>query len=271
MNDALDTQRLASIPARIPAVRRVVTREETGSTNDDARQLGAEGAPSFTIVIAGRQLSGRGRLGRTWYSPPGLGVYVSVLLHPRRPACEVARWTLAAAAAAAEACSETGARGLAIKWPNDLLASGRKVAGILAEMRTSGCGSQELVVGAGFNLFHASEDFPEELRARAGSLRSAGARPGISREELVEAWLARFCDLAERLERGDWDHVAARWSAWARGAVGEAVRVLPGAPGAVARTGVTRGLDPSGALRVEIAGGETIAVRLAESVQALEG
>jgi BirA family biotin operon repressor/biotin-[acetyl-CoA-carboxylase] ligase len=251
-------------------VRLVVTCEETGSTNDDARRLGMDGAPSFTVVIAGRQRTGRGRLGRVWYSPAGLGVYVSVLLHPRRPASEVARWTLAAAAAAAEACAATGARGLAIKWPNDLLASGLKVAGILAEMRTGGSGSQELVVGAGFNVFHAAEDFPLDLRASAGSLRQAGARLDLTREDLVEAWLARFCDLAARLQQGDWDHVAARWGAWARGAVGASVRVLPDAAGDGARTGVTRGLDPSGALRVEIAGGETIAVRLAESVRALE-
>jgi BirA family biotin operon repressor/biotin-[acetyl-CoA-carboxylase] ligase len=232
----------------LPFVSRVVRLERTGSTNDDLRSLAAAGAPEGTVVIAREQDAGRGRLGRAWHSPPGLGLYLSVLLRPRRPVAEAPRWALAAAAAGAEACEDLGVPGVEVKWPNDLLLDDRKLAGFLAETRTLPDGSTELVLGAGFNVAHREEDFPPELRPIATSLAIArgGVSPGL--EATAEAFLSRLSSCAPVLAEGRFDEIAARWSARAPRATGARVRVRDAHGDYEA---VTRGLAPDGALRVE--------------------
>lgn len=232
----------------VPFVARVVRLERTGSTNDDLRRLAGEGAPEGTVVVAGAQDAGRGRLGRAWHSPPGAGLYLSVLLRPRRSAAEAPRWALAAAAAGAEACEDLGVPGVEVKWPNDLLWGDRKLAGFLAEMRTLPDGSAELVLGAGFNVAHCEEDFPPELRPFATSLALARGGEAPDRERVAEAFLARLASFAPALAAGSFDEVAARWSARAPRASGARVRVKD-ARGEYEAT--TRGLAPDGALCVE--------------------
>jgi BirA family biotin operon repressor/biotin-[acetyl-CoA-carboxylase] ligase len=131
---------------------------ETTSTNDRARALAAAGAPHGTLVTAGAQTAGRGRQGRTWSAPPGRALLMSLVL--RAPGRML---PLAAAVAVAEAAGPEAA----IKWPNDVLLDGRKVAGILAEARPQ---DGWAVLGIGLNVAVRPEDLPEDLRATAGSL-----------------------------------------------------------------------------------------------------
>lgn len=146
-----------------------------GSTNDEAARLARAGAPEGTVVLAAEQEQGRGRLGHSWYSPPGENLYLSLLLRPPLPPSRAPLLTLLCGVALCEVVTaEVGDRGAAeLKWPNDLLLScgggpPRKVAGVLTEMVTSGARLDFVVVGIGVNL--GSRAFPEELADRATSL-----------------------------------------------------------------------------------------------------
>lgn len=266
----LDPARLLDRLAGEPLVRDIVLLESTGSTNDDARRLAADGAAEGLVVVAGRQTGGRGRLGRAWHSPPGVGLYLSIVLRPARPSSESTRWAIAAAAAACAACRALGAPAATVKWPNDVLASGRKLAGILVEARTAGASLADLVVGIGLNVSHAERDFPPDLRIPATSLRiESGASVGL--ERAAAEWLRRFGPLHRMLAAAQWDPVADAWLALAPAARGARVRfAAPGAAGSDLERGVTDGLDPSGALRIRRDDGSFSLVRDAESVVAWE-
>jgi BirA family biotin operon repressor/biotin-[acetyl-CoA-carboxylase] ligase len=159
----------------------------TDSTNTRARELAARGAPHGTVVTAGEQSAGRGRQGRTWTAPPGRALLCSVLLRdpPRL-------LPLAAGVAVAEVAGKEAR----LKWPNDVLVAGRKVAGILVEGRPQ---EQWAVVGIGLNVALRAEDFPAELRDRAGSL-------GLSAESIGPT-LARLMDLLATWIAADEDTV----------------------------------------------------------------
>jgi BirA family transcriptional regulator, biotin operon repressor / biotin---[acetyl-CoA-carboxylase] ligase len=151
---------------------------ETTSTNDRARALAAAGAPHGTLVTAGAQTAGRGRQGRTWSAPQGRSLLMSLVL--RRPDRML---PLAAAVAVADAAGPEAA----IKWPNDVLLDGRKVAGILAEARPQ---DGWAVLGIGLNVAVRPDDLPEDLRATAGTL-------GLAPRD-VEPVLARLLGALER-------------------------------------------------------------------------
>lgn len=265
----IDLSRLRDRLNGVTFVRRLVVLERVESTNDEARRLAAEGAPAGTVVLAETQTAGRGRLGRTWYSPPADGLYLSVLLRPARPAGEMGRWSIMAAAAACLACREAGGSEIAVEWPNDVVWRGLKVAGTLVESRATGAVAGDLVIGTGFNVGQRAEQFPEELRGRAASLRMAGDGAPVERESLAAAYLRRLGALSAELERGSWESVLASWLPLAPNAAGRRVRVVPG-EGGDAFTGTTRGLDASGALRVERDDGPIETVRVADAVLDLE-
>lgn len=249
---------LAAALAAIPLVRRVVLHDATDSTNDDARRLAQEGAPDGTVVVARSQRAGRGRLGRSWHSPAGTGLYLSILLRPAGPLDRVGRYALVAAVATVEACRAMGAAGARIKWPNDVIVDGRKLAGILAELR-SGAEAAELVLGFGINVRPPGGGFPAELATTATSLAAApGAGVDLAGAAVT---LVRALDLwIGRLRAGAWDEVRSAFVRYAPGVEGSAVTLHGGV------TGVTSGLDDSGALRVATAegvllvhGGESVA------------
>jgi BirA family biotin operon repressor/biotin-[acetyl-CoA-carboxylase] ligase len=167
---------------------------ETGSTNDRARELAAAGAPHGMLVTAGSQTAGRGRQGRAWAGPPGRALLMSLVLREAHPLLP-----LAAAVAVAEAVGEEAR----IKWPNDVLLDGRKVAGILAEGRP-----QEgwAVLGVGVNVAIRIEDLPPELHDTAGTLgrepsdiepflanllRSLERTLALAPADLLDSWRAR--------------------------------------------------------------------------------
>jgi BirA family transcriptional regulator, biotin operon repressor / biotin---[acetyl-CoA-carboxylase] ligase len=159
--------------------------EETGSTNADAVALAEGGAPEWTLVVAGQQTAGRGRLGRSWSSRPGKALLVSMVLRPPLPPPRSAVVSLLAAAEMADAASESGAA-VRTKWPNDLVVGDRKLAGILPEARIEGGTLRHLVVGIGVNLAMTEEDFPTDVRGTATSLAIEGV------DVDAEALLARF-------------------------------------------------------------------------------
>ncbi|HKQ59732.1 MAG TPA: biotin--[acetyl-CoA-carboxylase] ligase, partial [Candidatus Polarisedimenticolaceae bacterium] len=220
-----------------------------------------------TVVAAAAQTSGRGRLGRSWHSPPGLGVYVSVVLRPGVPLEQIPRFTIAAAVAAAEACRATAGCEIAVQWPNDLVAAGRKLGGILGELRAPAGSAPELVLGAGINVLHGVEDFPPELAERATSLRLIAGRGMLDPERLAAAYIRGLAAESERLELGEWAALVARWERWAPQARGYRVRVRA----ASAYTGETAGLDAHGGLCVRRSDGRTTTVRWADAVEYLEG
>lgn len=151
--------------------------EVTGSTNSDLLALAEDGAPAWTVLAAGHQLEGRGRLGRRWESKPGASLLLSVLLRPDLPPTDTALVTLAAGACMAMSCSVACGVDVRCKWPNDLLAAGRKLGGVLAEARVERGRLAHVVVGLGVNLEQRAEDFPPELRDSATSVANEGGRP----------------------------------------------------------------------------------------------
>ena len=162
------------------------------STNDVARSRAAAGAAEGLAIVADSQTAGRGRLGRSWHSPPGQNLYLSLLLRPALPARQAAPLTLLAGAALARALTEAGATPR-LRWPNDLLvpAAGefRKAAGILTEMATDGEQVRHIVLGVGLNV--NGQEFPPDLAERATSLRMALGR-AFDRVRLLVDFLAAF-------------------------------------------------------------------------------
>ncbi|HTE54372.1 MAG TPA: biotin--[acetyl-CoA-carboxylase] ligase [Kofleriaceae bacterium] len=192
------------------------------STNDEAAALAAAGAPHGAVVVAAAQRRGRGRLGRPWYSPAGENLYLSLVLRPELAPAALPPITLAAGVAVAEAVAGFGVRP-AVKWPNDIVVAGRKLAGVLTEMSTRGERLDFLVLGIGVNL--GSRSFPPELAAVATSLALEGgaATPAQLRARLLpalEVWLDRFF-------AGGVAAVGPAWSEWS-GMAGARVRVSAG-------------------------------------------
>ena len=156
--------------------RRIIVLESTGSTNDFLRQMLTPELPEGFVVFAEQQTAGRGQRGNRWESAPHLGLWFSVLLRPQVPLTETARLTnWAAAAVSATVRGETGLEPT-IKPPNDVYVGGRKVAGVLVETKAGGGSAFTAIAGIGVNLNQSPEDFPAELRARAGSLAQALGR-----------------------------------------------------------------------------------------------
>lgn len=233
--------------------RRIEWHPRVDSTNVRARALAASGEPEGTVVVAGEQSQGRGRGTRVWHSAKGAGLYLSVILRPEAAAPSVPLFGLMAAVAAVEALRSLGGEPVVIKWPNDLVVApahprlaGRKLAGILTEARTSSEGIRDLVIGIGVNLQQTLEDFPEELRAIATSLRELTGRPPDPNAAASTVILA--LDRWYRLWRRDGDApVLDAYPANAPGLSGRRVRVDEGHGG---WTGTTAGLTSEGALRV---------------------
>jgi BirA family biotin operon repressor/biotin-[acetyl-CoA-carboxylase] ligase len=211
-------------------------------------------APAFTVVTADEQTAGRGRRDRSWYSPPGDGLYLSILLRPVAPVLSPSLISLLAAIAVAETIIDLGVREVDIKWPNDVLIDGRKVCGILAEGATSGNQSSCIVVGIGVNL--NQHNFPEEIAEVATSLF-------LSTKETMDA--ARFRDhLLTNLERwyelwhsGADLRIIERWEELSSYAKHRQVRIETEGEEIV---GETVGLAGSGALLVRTPDGQVRAI-----------
>jgi BirA family biotin operon repressor/biotin-[acetyl-CoA-carboxylase] ligase len=222
-------------------------------------------------VIADRQTAGRGRRGHRWHSASGLGLYLSVLFRVPVKAQPVTRWTLAAALAACEACRELSGQCVELKWPNDLMHDGRKLGGILAELRTAGRGEADLVIGIGINVGHRVKDLPAELAGHATSLHLLTCASMVGRESLAVALLRRLDGVVTDLRSGGWPDIAREFERLSPACRGMSVRVRAGANDQAQEVhGVTDGLDPTGALLVRGTRGGTTVVRMADAVMPAE-
>lgn len=227
---------------------RVLYFAETGSTNDLAIRAADAGEPEGTVYVAGAQTAGRGRLGRTWFSPPGAGLYVSVILRRR----ELVPWiTLAGGVAVAEGIRTATGLPVQIKWPNDVVAVGgqgfrarRKLAGVLAEASSGSSGVHYVVLGFGINLRPAA--FPPELADRVTSIETELGRPVDAGAVLAYSLVALDAATTSIAANGA-SGILPRWIALAPSARGASVE-WDGADGT--RSGTTAGLDGDGALLV---------------------
>lgn len=185
---------------------RLQVRACIDSTNKTLKRLAEAGEPEGLALLAEEQSAGRGRMDRRFYSPPGGGLYMSLLLRPQLPAAEATVLTACAAVAVAEAIEELTGRKTQIKWVNDVLLDGKKVCGILTEGAVD-CETGRLlyaVVGIGINISPPPGGFPEELREIAGALVESGGE--ALRAPLAARVLDKLLDLYEALpERRCWE------------------------------------------------------------------
>jgi len=162
--------------------------ETTDSTNLQACRFGDEGDPEGLVVIADRQSSGKGRMGRQWESPGGVNLYASILLRPPIPPFEAPRLTFLSAVAVCRAITRCTGLRPTVKWPNDVLLKGAKVAGLLNEMSSETDRVHYVVMGIGVNLNMRPEQFPADLRYPATSIALASGRP-VSRLDFTRTLL----------------------------------------------------------------------------------
>ena len=220
-------------------------RAQTTSTNDIAKQLARDGAPEGTVVLAEQQHKGRGRQGRSFASPAGVGIYMSLLLRPQVDLSRLSQLTLLAAVATAEAIAEVSCLSVELKWPNDVMIHDKKAGGILTESIFQTNLSPAAIVGIGINVNTALDQFPAELRYQVTSLALAAGR-FVPRPQLIAAILGRLEPLYHIFQQQGLAPILPRWLHHGRIA-GKPVRCNTERG---IEEGVVLGLDEDGALLV---------------------
>ena len=255
-HDSYDLSALDRDLAATPFAGKLHHFAEIGSTSTHAMHQAELGAPHGSVYIADAQTAGRGRGAHTWSSPPGSGLYVSVLLRPAISPGDALWFSLAAGLAALEAVHATTGLIADLRWPNDLLFGRRKFAGVLTEMQAEATRVRHMVIGIGINL-HTPE-FPAELAHTSTSLAIEGAQ--TTKTALLVALLTALARETAALSVAD-SHAAQEdvlrrleaASSWIRG---KSVLVDEGqSTGGPAFTGITAGLDARGFLTVQTADG----------------
>lgn len=202
--DTLTSDEITAELTTLMLGRRILAYRQVKSTNAIAYDMAARGAPEGTIVVADEQTAGKGRLGRSWHSPPGAGIYVSIILRPTlRPDRAPSLSLMAGLALAGTLARKLDRRfpDVAIKWPNDVLLGGRKCAGILTELAARDGRTEFVIMGVGINVLHAESDFPEDLRHRATSvLRETGVK--LRRPSLLAGFLVELERIYSRSPHG---------------------------------------------------------------------
>ncbi len=244
---AYSPQRLAAMSDDVLSGDTLVLLDEVVSTNALARERASAGAPGGLLVVAENQSAGRGRGGKTWVSPPGVGIWTSLLLRPRLPLDRLGLIPLAAAVAAAEAIEALHELSVRLKWPNDLVCGGRKLGGVLIESTTQGDRLAWVVVGIGINVVATRDDFPEEIRETATSLLLAGACD-CDRERLL---VGLYRGVHDRLGRLETEGPAPLLAAYARRDATAGRRIVFEISAGERITGISGGIDEQGALIIE--------------------
>jgi BirA family biotin operon repressor/biotin-[acetyl-CoA-carboxylase] ligase len=250
---------LTATPDRLDAVelgphltgtwRRIEWHAEIDSTQRRARELGQGAADEGTVVVAEAQTAGRGRLGRTWHSPPGRNLYCSILLRPALAPAMVPQLALAVGLGVAQAIETLGLQPR-LKWPNDVLLDGRKAVGILTELEAELERVRLVIVGIGVNVNLGPADLPAYLRETATSLKIAAGRP-IDRVRFTAALLAAVEGTYGRFLREGFAGLRADWDARDALRGRHVTRDVAGTMVA----GVADGVDDDGALRLVSEGG----------------
>ena len=186
--------------------KQIVHHETVNSTMDMAFQMATEGAAEGTVVCAEGQARGRGRLGRSWASPKGKGIYLSIILRPKLSPSEVAKLTLLCAVALCDAIRNRTGLQTSIKWPNDVLIEGKKVAGILTELSAEMDRVKFIVIGIGLNVNTKSDTLPSGATSLRSELKKQISRVEITKEILkqIEKWYLI-------LQKEGFNPVAERW------------------------------------------------------------
>lgn len=223
----------------------------TTSTQEDARRLAEEGAPEGTLVIAEEQTGGRGRMGKKFYSPFGKGIWMSLILRPTQPLHLTQQLTLLTGVAVRRAILKTTGIEAGIKWPNDLLIDGKKVCGILLESANEDDFVRYCIAGIGISVNLKEEDYPDELKSIATSLRMASGH-NINRNELICSILNEMESLYGLYNEQGFEPIASLWEA---SSVTMNREVCVQSPKGV-MNGTAAGLHPSGALLVRNEDGE---------------
>lgn len=187
--DVMTREELESLMETRWAGSRIYYYPETDSTNIRIRQLADEGEPHGTLAVADMQTAGRGRRGRIWESPGGSSIYMSILLRPDLMPASAPSLTLVMACSVAEGIMDCEDVEVQIKWPNDVIINGRKLAGILTEMSTQVDYIDHVIIGVGINVNMA--EFPDSIRETASSLRIETGHK-VRRAKLIAAVMKRF-------------------------------------------------------------------------------
>jgi BirA family biotin operon repressor/biotin-[acetyl-CoA-carboxylase] ligase len=252
---------LAALLARLSTEtfgRNLKLFDVVGSTQDELRKLAEEGAPEGTLVIAEQQTQGRGRLGRSWLSPAGKGVWMSLLLRPEIPLPLAPQLTLLAAVALCRGIVRVVPLPIGIKWPNDLLVEGKKISGILLESAAEDDRLKYVVIGIGISANLEADDYPEQLQHRAASLKMLSGQ-AIDRTELIASVLEQFEQLYKLYCDQGFVPIRSLWEAHA--VTLHRPLALPDG-----QEGIPESLDDMGALRVRMPDGSLRTVYSAASV-----
>ena len=236
------------------------------STNTHAKRLAEEGAPNGTFVIAEHQTGGRGRLGRSFHSPSGSGIYLSMVLRPELPPSQLMHLTCAAAVAACDAVEESTGIRPGIKWTNDLVIGKKKLGGILTELCMKDGLVSYAIIGIGINCTQKTQDFPPELLDMATSLHAASGQ-AISKDKVEESLIRSLLALCTSLS----EQKTQLLSQYRKDCItlGQQICVLRGDD---VRHGTALDIDEEGALIVLYTDGESTAVSSGEvSIRGMYG
>jgi BirA family biotin operon repressor/biotin-[acetyl-CoA-carboxylase] ligase len=189
--------------------------ESLGSTQDLARELARQEDSEGTAILALEQTSGRGRLGRTWISPPGKNLALSIVLKPQIEPRHASLLGMAASIAVAETVEACGIAKAELKWPNDVLVNGRKIAGILLEAALTSVHLEYVIIGLGLNLNSSPDDFPHDLRESVTSVAICTGRV-YDVEESARVFLDKMCGLYDRVKTEGPEFIPILWDGrWA--------------------------------------------------------
>jgi len=225
--------------------REIIVLKQTTSTNDEIEKAAMNGHEEGLVVFAESQTHGRGRMGRRWSSPAGKGLWFSFLLRPRLAPGECTQLTAATATALVRAIQDKTNISPEIKWPNDLMIQGKKVAGILTEMSAELDKVRHVIVGIGIDVNQTASEFPAEIQSTATSLKLATGK-NISRTDLAITILRELDQDYSRIVRGKFSAVADEWASHCS-TLGRQVKIEVGQRRIIGRA---EALDESGALLI---------------------
>lgn len=257
--DSWSMDKLQSALSTTTFGRALTLEGEVASTQDLARTAAEQGAPEGYLVIAERQQSGRGRMGRSWVSPYGKGIWMSMVLRPNVPIHCAPQLTLLAAVALCRSLRRVTGLPIGIKWPNDLLVGRRKISGILLESAAEDERLKYIVAGIGISVNLSEADYPEEMLEKAVSLRIAADRP-MNRTDMLADFLSEWESLYELFLKEGFRPIATLWESMAV-SLGQKVK-LTTPQGEL--TGIPEALDDSGAIKVRREDGSLVTIFSAE-------
>ena len=245
-NDSIRAEALSSVLKTRIIGKRIIHYQETDSTNTSALQCAVEGCQEGTVIIADSQSKGRGREDRDWHSPPGTGIYMSVILYPRISLKGLPRITLVAAVAVAEALKSTAHIRVKIKWPNDLLLNNRKICGILTELCSLGNEINAVIVGIGINVNTPAGMFPADIADIASSILIE-TKEKFPLSEIIKSVIEYFDRYYAIFIEGGFESILSMWKDYSN-IVGRKIQVKQSG---TAVTGTVIDIDMDGALLVQ--------------------